>query len=253
VLLWGLPGTWGGQRPKAALSPAELNAAWRDLGSASAADAYRAVCRLASAPKAAVPFLRRNVPPAPHQDEKALQRLIGRLDADDFEDREEATRALERIGGAARPALLKALAARPSQEKKRRLEALLARLPRARAEAALRRPLRAVEALELMGTPEASQALAALAKGGRPLGPHPGGPGGAGSPGPAGETVSRAAERRAARAGPLALIGAERQDAWNSERGPFHGGPGAAPVADLGESSCKQPCGWRSRSCPATV
>jgi hypothetical protein len=67
-----------------------------------------------------------------------------------------------------RPALLKALAAKPGVEKKRRLQRLLEGMPAdAGPVPALVRPLRAVELLERLATPEARRLLETLA-GGQP-------------------------------------------------------------------------------------
>jgi hypothetical protein len=95
----------------------------------------------------------------------AVDKLIADLDDDSFPVREKATHELEQAGQAAKEALVKALAAKPAPEKRRRLEELLERLGRTGPTRELLRPLRAVELLERIGTPEARQVLEALGKG----------------------------------------------------------------------------------------
>ena len=71
VLIWRVPAA----RPGAAsdLTADDLAAAWRDLASANAAAAFRAVVRLADAPAQAVPFLRREL--LREDDRERIERL----------------------------------------------------------------------------------------------------------------------------------------------------------------------------------
>jgi RNA polymerase sigma factor (sigma-70 family) len=143
-------------------SPAELETDWKDLGGDSAA-AYAALGRLISSPKSAVPFLGKQLQSA--VDTKPIERLIGHLDDDGFQFRERATRELEAMGYRAAPSLRKALAASPSAEARRRLERLLKRLDGAGPSPETVPDVRAVEALEAIGTPEAHRLLEKLAAG----------------------------------------------------------------------------------------
>jgi WD40 repeat protein len=160
VLLWSLEGA--GE----ALTDKEQAALWDDLGSSDGKEAYRALLRLAAAPRESVPLLRRHVQPvARGPDSAALLRLIGELDSDDFKVRERAQEALEQAGEAARPAAVEALASKPSAEMKRRLSALLERLDAPEVPPGMVRPLRALEVLERVGNPEARKLLEELARG----------------------------------------------------------------------------------------
>jgi WD40 repeat protein len=166
VVLWDLTRLPGEPRPAARL-PAEKRAAlWDDLASADAATGYRAVLRLAAAPEA-VALLRERLRPVPRDDGEAarVQRLIRRLDDDDFEERERAERALGRLGRSCRPALEKALRGAPSPEARRRLRRLLSALDRPGPDLATLRPLRAVEVLERAAAPAARALLRELASG----------------------------------------------------------------------------------------
>src|SRR5262249_25436684 len=99
--------------------------------------------------------------------EKGLAVLIADLNSNQFSARENAEKELEKMGGVASGALRQALQARPSAEVRRRLEQLIDKQDR---EAVSPSPdqiraLRAIEVLELVGTPEAQQLLKSLAKG----------------------------------------------------------------------------------------
>jgi WD40 repeat protein len=137
--------------------PNSLVSLWQDLASADARRAYRAVRAFAASPQA-VAFLgaRLVTPPA---DPALIARWVRELDNPRFSDRQAATEALLKLGDEAEPALREALAGKPSLEVRRRIEQMLVETGRA----GLRR-LRAIEALEGLGTAEARQLLATLAR-----------------------------------------------------------------------------------------
>jgi hypothetical protein len=93
--------------------------------------------------------------------------LLTDLDSDQFEVRGRARQELEKLGELAEPALRKALADSASAEVRRTAEQLLERLEGARFNppAEELRSLRAVQALEQIGTREAREVLRALAGG----------------------------------------------------------------------------------------
>src|SRR5262249_16809073 len=90
-----------------------------------------------------------------------IARWIGDLDSEDFAVREAANRGLEAVGESARPALMRALAGKPSAEARRRLEQLVAGLDGP----TRRRAVRSVEVLERIGTAPAREILERLARG----------------------------------------------------------------------------------------
>ena len=92
-----------------------------------------------------------------------VAQLVRDLGADSFDVRERATAELGALGEVVAPALETALAGKPEPEVKRRAERLLAGI-KTDAPGRLRQ-VRAVEALEHAGTPEARRALAELAAG----------------------------------------------------------------------------------------
>ncbi|MBI1913210.1 MAG: hypothetical protein HYS12_00375 [Planctomycetes bacterium] len=164
ALVWDVSGRVAGRRP-AALTPAALALAWQDLLDADAAKAGRAVWALALSPEQAVPFLREHLRPTAAVDARRVAKLLADLDSDRFAVRERATNELAKLGPGVVPQLRKALAGRVSTEASRRLNRLLEKLQGPEVLAEQGRELRAVEALEHIGTAEARQVLEALAKG----------------------------------------------------------------------------------------
>jgi hypothetical protein len=154
-----------GKPPKDALDARELDALWTDLAGADVPKSYRALGVLAAAPRQAVPFLQEHIGPAASAEEKRLTALIADLDSGQFVVRERASQALYNLGDLAVPALQKALEASGSVEARRRIEQILQQLQGPVTEPERMRPLRAVEALEQIGTPDARKVLEALAKG----------------------------------------------------------------------------------------
>lgn len=146
-------------------SPKELDLLWTDLADADAAKARRALWKLVSGENAAVDLMRGRLKPAEGVDAKRLQQLLTDLDARRFAVREAAIRELDRLGELAEPALLALQKSKPSLELRRRIGELLVRIEKRELKPEQLRALRAVEALEHIGTAEAATVLRALAKG----------------------------------------------------------------------------------------
>jgi RNA polymerase sigma factor (sigma-70 family) len=148
ALLWSLrPNSErGGKRPPEAL--------WVDLAG-EPAKAYRAIWELADDPRAAGDMLRRKIAPIKlHVDERRVKTLLADLDSDDFDKREVAGRGLAAMGEAAEGQLRRALSDAKSAEVQRRLRGLLNDLKREPTAEDFRR-MRAVQVMELCGTPDA--------------------------------------------------------------------------------------------------
>ena len=96
---------------------------------------------------------------------RRIERLIAGLDSPAFADRERAARELGELGVAARRFVAKALRPGVSLEARTRLEKLLAAPPDPFATPAGLRQLRAVEALERIGSADARRVLERLADG----------------------------------------------------------------------------------------
>jgi WD40 repeat protein len=166
VLLWDATGR-AALAAKDKLTPEELDGLWAELGGDDARQAYRALARLSAAPAGAVALVKRQLPPAREKalEAKQIEGLIADLDADEFEAREKAARSLAQAGKQVRPALVKALGAGPSSEKKRQLEKLLDALDSKGTPRDMVRPTRALELLERLGTPAARRVVEELAQG----------------------------------------------------------------------------------------
>jgi len=160
ILLWRVPARPA--RKAVELTAAERAGAWRDLAAADAAVAFRALLRLADAPASTVPLFRREL--LREDDRERIEQLVAGLDAAAYPDRERAERELEALGAVARPFLAKGLRAGASLETRTRVEKLLAAQPDPFATPAGRRQLRAVEALERIGTADARAVLERLAE-----------------------------------------------------------------------------------------
>jgi hypothetical protein len=111
----------------------------------------------------AVPFLRQHLTAVRSPDLAQVGQLVRRLDSPRFAEREEATEELLRMADSAGLALEDALKHAAAPETRRRLQRILDHIESGTPE--LIRVTRAVEALEAMATPEASQLLADLSRG----------------------------------------------------------------------------------------
>jgi RNA polymerase sigma factor (sigma-70 family) len=160
VFVWDVAGA---SRPRQPLSAEDLRRCWDDLASDAAAG-FRAVRRLAADPEHALPFLRGRLVPVPTADPGRLRQLFAALDSDEFARRKEAAAELEQLGDRAADTLRREARQTSSAEVRRALGKILEDLggPVTRER---RRAVRAVEAAEAMGTPEAARWLAELAGG----------------------------------------------------------------------------------------
>lgn len=139
----------------------DMGKLWADLAE-KAPQGRAAVWALVEQPKPALAWLKDRLKPV--KDDANIAQLIADLNSKQFAARQRATQELERLADVARPALRQALANRPSLEMRRRLESLLARAPEKLSPEQLR-DLRALHALEQIGTPEACRLLGTIAGG----------------------------------------------------------------------------------------
>jgi RNA polymerase sigma factor (sigma-70 family) len=169
ILIWDTTGRLqdGRLRP-AQLSAKELEARWADLAADDAGRAGRALWTLAADPAQTVPFLAKRLRRASARvAPETVAKLIRDLDDDRFAVRVKARKELEKLSAAAEPALVQALRKAPSLEVRKQLEGLLALVAaqRKRPSGDVLRTLRAVEALEQIGSRDARQLLKGLAAG----------------------------------------------------------------------------------------
>jgi WD40 repeat protein len=162
VLVWDVRG--GRSRPAAEPGADELERAWNALLREDSVAAFAAVRLLAASPKQALPFLRQKLAPGTAPDPAHVAGLIDNLRDEDFATRERAGVALESLGRHAERAMRAAVVTDESPETVRRLSELLARLRR-RTTQEIPRVVRAVEAVEWIGTPQAHELLTSWAGG----------------------------------------------------------------------------------------
>jgi HEAT repeat protein len=142
-------------------SAGEMERLWDALKGPDARVAQMAVIELARRPAQGVPFLAGKLSPPPA--EADLPKLIADLGAERYVVRKSAMRKLSELGETAVPALRERLGASPTLEVRRRIEELLALQERREASEEGLRVMRAVQALERAGTPEARHLLGRLA------------------------------------------------------------------------------------------
>jgi hypothetical protein len=150
-----------GRESKPSRAPKVL---WLELASEDGARAYQAVWDLATHDKCTA-YLREQLRPVPRLTPEELNRLLEDLDGRRFATRERAMRELERQGEFVRGPLLKRLQDRPTLEVSRRIEMLLRCLEQGELSKGNLPTVRAIEALENLGTPQARELLRTLASG----------------------------------------------------------------------------------------
>lgn len=118
-----------------------------------------------SSPSDAIAFFRRKLRPAAAVPDETIERLIDELDDDRFLVRDGAMRHLEKLGELADCSLLARLEAKPSLEGRRRIQQLLRSHSFPITRGVMLRPIRALEALEKIGTADARTIIEKLALG----------------------------------------------------------------------------------------
>jgi WD40 repeat protein len=157
ILLWDL--TYASEQgKKEATNDKVLDALWADLAG-EAAKADQALWALVRSGDQGLKVLQARLRPVKAADPKQVAALLGNLDSKEFAQREQAARALEELGEAAEKALRDALAANPNLDLRQRILRLL----EIRDQAVLR-TVRAIEAVEHIGTAEARQVLELLSQ-----------------------------------------------------------------------------------------
>jgi hypothetical protein len=165
ILIWDLARLVSGERPRAPLTAAELDAAWGELASPNAGKGRHAIELLTAVPSQALVLVQQRLPPAPVPDGKQVARWLLDLGSDNFKQRERATEELGQLGEAVGPALREALAANPPLEARRRMEGLQKKLNPAHLPPETLRAVRAVQVLEALASPEAQGVLGELSRG----------------------------------------------------------------------------------------
>jgi hypothetical protein len=143
----------------------QLEKLWEDLASDDAAKAFKAMGQMAGVRAETTVLLKSKLKPVDPADPKMLLKLLEDLNSDQYTLRQKASVQLEKLADLAGPALREKLDAKPSLEMRKRIEALIDKLDGPVTLPELLRSLRAVELLELIGTPQSRHVLEPLAKG----------------------------------------------------------------------------------------
>jgi WD40 repeat protein len=168
VLVWDLARVFRDLRGSRVLNAADLAALWNDLDSHDNTFALLTAAVLASDPTGAVGLLKERLKPAPPRDEERLRRAVTDIQNDDPKVRDAALKELRRFGPEAIPPLRELQRTATDSKLQARLRAFLtlAELNGVTpASAESPREVVAVQALEIIGTPEARQLLEEISKG----------------------------------------------------------------------------------------
>jgi WD40 repeat protein len=165
VLLWNLTGHQAkqGKIAPVQLTGRDLDGLWNALKGDDTPRAYRAIWKLALAPKDALPFLSKHLRPAAGADAERIKHLIRDLADERYEVREKATRELAGYKQLAEPALRQAVQKPSDLEHRLRIERLLEQLQNPSFDQL--QEMRAIETLEAMHTLEGEKLLRHLAGG----------------------------------------------------------------------------------------
>jgi WD40 repeat protein len=164
TLVWDLTGMKLARRgPRAA--GRKLAASWKDLSNEGEAHGYRAMWELVAAGDKAADFLRGKLKPATMPSPARLARLVRDLDSDDFSTRERAAEELTDYPSDSLKEIGTALSKAKSAEAKQRARRILSQLRRGIPPPERLAALRAIQALERIGTAAAERVLATLATG----------------------------------------------------------------------------------------
>ncbi|GIW80095.1 MAG: hypothetical protein KatS3mg105_1902 [Gemmatales bacterium] len=162
ALIWDVSGIR--QDQPEALTELGLQESWEDLADGDAKKAYQALWKLVASGDRAVDFLDQKLKPA-QIDTRRIAQWIADLDNTSFQRRQEATNALVELAEAAKPALEKVLAGKPSLEVRRRVEKILDTIRSKTLTGDRLRIWRSLQVLEYVGSPRAEQVLKRMASG----------------------------------------------------------------------------------------
>jgi WD40 repeat protein len=166
VLVWDLaPWQTKARQADVKLTDKELDTLWEALASTDDTAGWPALATLVRAPEQAVTLFKAKLGPSTAAELAAIRGLIADLGSDKFAVRQGASAKLEKKADLAAPLLEKALAAKPTLEVRQRVEKLLQKLETPPPSPECLRQLRVLQALEMIGTPEALALLQALADG----------------------------------------------------------------------------------------
>ena len=140
------------------LEAKELSALWEKLASNDARKAFLTIHELAAASEQTPAFLRARLAP-PDITAKQIETWIAELDDVSFAVRDAAQKRLLNLGTQAEPALRKAMTRKISVEQDQRIRSILSKINSWPSTPQDLQKLRAIEALEIIGSPSAIEVL----------------------------------------------------------------------------------------------
>jgi WD40 repeat protein len=160
ALIWDI----GPIKPAKAPTAAVVQRWWNELASDDTESAYLALRHLAGSPEQSLPVLKKYLQAKSAVSAAEIQKFIDDLDSPKFAIRTKASQELAKLGSQPFPLLAAAMKKPLSLEQYQRMEKLFDAGPLIRHPKILQR-LRAIQALEFIGSNDAKQILQALAKG----------------------------------------------------------------------------------------
>jgi hypothetical protein len=149
ILVWKLPADlWQRHHPRRTANAVELENWWAALAGADAYKAHEAIWNLVDAAEDAVGYLAPRLKPAESIAAQSLRQALANLDSNQFPVRQAAEKQLAGWQERAEPALRAALNDKPSLDKSRRIERILATPPAIVTSPDVLRHVRAVRVLE---------------------------------------------------------------------------------------------------------
>ena len=165
ILVWKLPADlWQRHHPRRAANAEQLENWWAALAGADASKAHAAIWSLVDAAEEAVGFLAPRLKPAESIAAPSLRQALANLDSNQFVIRQSAEKQLAGWQERAEPALRDALNDKPSLDKSRRIERILATPPAIVASPDVLRHVRAVRVLEYVAASGSDVAATGLLK-----------------------------------------------------------------------------------------
>jgi hypothetical protein len=146
-------------------APGDLQPYWLALMKDNAIQAFDAILALSASPMHSVPFLRNKLRPVTAVEKTTVEKLVSKLDSDDFPTRQHATQELYKLSERAEPMLRDALSKEISSEGRARIEEIIEKWKGHNPPPEILGALRGVETLERIGSDDAVAVLESLAKG----------------------------------------------------------------------------------------
>ncbi len=165
ALLWDMTKIDRPALPAKALQAGDLEKLWQELANEDGAKGFPAMVDLVATPKESVAWIKDHVKPAAPLDKKLTQKLIKQLDQGNYAERVKTSKDLSKQGELVVPELQATLKGELSAQAREQIEKLITQLMAPELQGDRLTSYRAVEVLELIGTPEARQVLQSLADG----------------------------------------------------------------------------------------